>query len=46
MAGRLVLVAGPIGNLGDISARALDELRTCDAVIAEDSRNGQTSRPL
>ncbi|MCB0825896.1 MAG: 16S rRNA (cytidine(1402)-2'-O)-methyltransferase [Armatimonadetes bacterium] len=38
MAGRLVLVAGPIGNLGDISARALDELRACDAVIAEDSR--------
>lgn len=38
MAGRLILVAGPIGNLGDISARALEEIRACDAVIAEDSR--------
>ena len=34
----LVLVATPIGNWGDISARALDELERADSVACEDSR--------
>lgn len=34
----LALIATPIGNLGDISARALDWLRQADAVACEDSR--------
>ena len=34
----LFLVATPIGNLGDMSARALDTLRACDRVVAEDTR--------
>lgn len=34
----LVLVATPIGNWGDISARALDELGNADSVACEDSR--------
>ncbi len=34
----LVLVATPIGNLGDLSPRALDALRGADAVLCEDSR--------
>ncbi|MGQ0825564.1 MAG: 16S rRNA (cytidine(1402)-2'-O)-methyltransferase [Actinomycetota bacterium] len=34
----LVLVATPIGNLGDLSARATDELRAADVIAAEDSR--------
>jgi 16S rRNA (cytidine1402-2'-O)-methyltransferase len=36
--GKLVLVATPIGNLGDLSPRAVEALRTADAICCEDSR--------
>ncbi|MBW4029576.1 MAG: 16S rRNA (cytidine(1402)-2'-O)-methyltransferase [Acidobacteria bacterium] len=40
--GRLVLVATPIGNLGDLSRRALTLLETADAVYCEDTRHSRT----
>mgnify|MGYP000926660576 CR=1 FL=1 len=39
--GTLFLVATPIGNLGDVSARALETLRTVAFVICEDTRRSR-----
>jgi 16S rRNA (cytidine1402-2'-O)-methyltransferase len=36
--GALVVVATPIGNLGDLPPRAAEELRGADLVVAEDTR--------
>ncbi len=37
--GRLVLVSTPIGNLGDLSPRAVETLRACALICCEDTRH-------
>ena len=38
MAGTLFVVGTPIGNLGDMSPRAVQAMAQCDFIAAEDTR--------
>jgi len=40
--GQLVLVATPLGNLGDLSQRALELFETADVIYCEDTRHSRT----
>ena len=41
MPGALVLVATPIGNLGDLAPRAVEALATADVIACEDTRHSR-----
>lgn len=43
MAGKLYIVPTPVGNMGDMAPRAIETLKACRVILAEDTR---TSAPL
>ena len=38
MAGKLYVVPTPVGNLSDMAPRSVEILKTCDLILAEDTR--------
>lgn len=42
MPGKLVIVGTPIGNLSDLSPRAVEALKSADTILCEDTRHSRT----
>lgn len=42
MAGKLYVVPTPVGNLSDMTPRAVEVLKSCDVILAEDTRTSGT----
>lgn len=38
MSGRLYIVPTPVGNMSDMTPRAIEVLKSCSLVLAEDTR--------